>query len=172
MTRLLKIAFRDYIAYVRTPGFWLSILLMPVGIIIFGWAPLLVTQSEPVPSLAVVDFTGQGYAAQIGKFLKPASSTQKPIARLVDAPGGPFADPAAADELGIDLNGSPFLHDSHANLRYCQTRQLVFERPDLCLGPFLLAQIEDERDALVPARLEQCGSNQHGHAAAIFPDEL
>jgi ABC-2 type transport system permease protein len=96
VTRLLKIAFRDYIAYVRTPGFWLSILLMPVGIIIFGWAPLLVTQSEPVPSLAVVDFTGQGYAAQIGKFLKPASSTQKPIARLVDAPGGPFADPAAA----------------------------------------------------------------------------
>ena len=36
MSRLLKIAVRDYIAYVRTPGFWLSILLVPVGITVFG----------------------------------------------------------------------------------------------------------------------------------------
>ncbi len=96
MNRLLKIAFRDYIAYVRTPGFWLSILLMPVGIVIFGWAPILVTRSEPVPNLAVVDFTGQGYAAQVDKFLQPASPGQKPIAHLVNPPGGPLADPAAA----------------------------------------------------------------------------
>jgi ABC-2 type transport system permease protein len=96
MNRLLKIAFRDYIAYVRTPGFWLSILLMPVGIIVFGWAPILVTRSEPVPNLAVVDFTGQGYVAQVGKYLAPASPGQKPVAQLVAAPGGPYADAAAA----------------------------------------------------------------------------
>ena len=96
MNRLLKIAFREYIAYVRTPGFWLSILLMPVGIFIFGGAPLLVSRSEPVPNLAVVDFTGQGYVAQVGKFLKPAMPSQRPVAQLIDPPGGPFADPADA----------------------------------------------------------------------------
>jgi ABC-2 type transport system permease protein len=96
MNRLLKIAFRDYIAYVRTPGFWLSILLMPLGIFVFGGAPLLVSRSEPVANLAVVDFTGQGYVAEVGKFLVPAAPGQKPAARLVEAPGGPFADPASA----------------------------------------------------------------------------
>ncbi|HEX4195825.1 MAG TPA: ABC transporter permease [Caulobacteraceae bacterium] len=96
MNRLLKIAFRDYIAYVRTPGFWLSILLMPIGLITFGWAPLLVSQSEPVANLAVVDFSGQGYVDQVGRYLAPTYPGQKPIARLVAAPGGPFADPAAA----------------------------------------------------------------------------
>jgi ABC-2 type transport system permease protein len=96
VNRLLKIAFRDYIAYVRTPGFWLSILLMPLGIFVFGGAPLLVSRSEPVANLAVVDFTGQGYVAEVGRFLKPAAPGQKPAARLVEAPGGPFADPAAA----------------------------------------------------------------------------
>ncbi|HEY5008327.1 MAG TPA: ABC transporter permease, partial [Caulobacteraceae bacterium] len=96
MNRLLKIAYRDYIAYVRTPGFWLSILLMPLGIFVFGGAPLLVSRSEPVPNLAVVDFTGQGYVAQVGKFLQPARPDQRPVARLVEPPGGPFADPATA----------------------------------------------------------------------------
>jgi ABC-2 type transport system permease protein len=96
VNRLLKIAFRDYIAYVRTPGFWLSILLMPVGIFVFGGAPLLVSRSEPVPTLAVVDFTGQGYVAQVAKFLKPATANQRPVAQLIDPPGGPFADPADA----------------------------------------------------------------------------
>jgi ABC-2 type transport system permease protein len=96
MNRLLKIAVRDYIAYVRTPGFWLSILLMPLGIFVFGGAPLLVSRSEPVANLAVVDFTGQGYVAEVGKFLVPSVSGQKPVARLVATPGGPFADPASA----------------------------------------------------------------------------
>jgi len=96
MNRLLKIAFRDYIAYVRTPGFWLSILLMPLGIFVFGAAPLLISRSEPVANLAVVDFTGQGYVAQVGKFLKPTSPGQKPVAQLVDPPGGPYATPADA----------------------------------------------------------------------------
>jgi ABC-2 type transport system permease protein len=44
----------------------------------------------------VVDFTGQGYVAEVGKFLVPSVSGQKPVARLVATPGGPFADPASA----------------------------------------------------------------------------
>jgi ABC-2 type transport system permease protein len=89
--RLLKIAARDYIAYVRTPGFWLSILLLPVGIGIFGVAPLLVARSSPVPTLAVVDLTGRGFDAAIAKALTPPSADARPAARIVAAPGAPFA---------------------------------------------------------------------------------
>ena len=32
MIRLLRIARREYLAYVRTRGFWLSLLLLPVGL--------------------------------------------------------------------------------------------------------------------------------------------
>ena len=46
MIRLLKIAARDYVAYVRTPGFWLSILLLPVGITVFGAAPILMALAQ------------------------------------------------------------------------------------------------------------------------------
>ena len=32
MTRLVSIAVREYLAYVRTFGFWLSLLLLPAGL--------------------------------------------------------------------------------------------------------------------------------------------
>lgn len=50
MSRLVQIALRDYIAYVRTPGFWLSIILVPVGIMVFGGSSALMartTRSQP-----------------------------------------------------------------------------------------------------------------------------
>ena len=96
MIRLLKIAARDYIAYVRTPGFWLSILLLPVGITVFGAAPILMARSSPVPTLSVVDLTGRGYEAAIADALKPPSPKARPLARLVRAPGAPFTSPADA----------------------------------------------------------------------------
>lgn len=96
MIRLLKIAARDYIAYVRTPGFWLSILLLPVGIGTFSLAPILITRSQPVPTLSVVDLTGRGYGAAVAQALKPSAPGAKPAARLIPAPGAPFASPADA----------------------------------------------------------------------------
>ena len=98
MIRLLRIAARDYLAYVRTPGFWLSILMMPIGMLMFGFAPSLVAQSTPVPSVALADFTQQGYEQAIVKAFKPVSSRDKPVARFVPLPEGPFATPAQATE--------------------------------------------------------------------------
>src|SRR5438445_4370899 len=49
--------------------------------------------------------------------------------------------------------------------------ELHFLLPDLFLGALLFAQLEDERDTLV-STFKQCTSNQHGHAAAIFPEKL
>ena len=47
MIRLLRIARREYLAYVRTPGFWLSLLLLPVGLSTIAIAPLAMKHSSP-----------------------------------------------------------------------------------------------------------------------------
>lgn len=96
MSRLFRIAVRDYLAYVRTPGFWLSIVLMPVGMSLFGLAPLVMAQSSPVPAVAIVDFTGGHYIHAIRAAFAPSSPGDKPVALLVPAPGAPFKDPADA----------------------------------------------------------------------------
>lgn len=104
MMRLLKIAAREYVAYVKTVGFWLSMLLMPViGALAFG-APTLLESRAPATVVAVVDDTGQGYGAAV-------------IRRLTAEPGvGPqlskppklvLADPGAGpEEAKAWLSGS------------------------------------------------------------------
>jgi ABC-2 type transport system permease protein len=87
MRRLLKIALREYIAYVRTVGFWLSMLLMPVGLIIAAGLPSMMEKSAPVPTLAVVDLTGQGFTEIVGKQLRePRSPAERPEAVIVASP--------------------------------------------------------------------------------------
>ena len=63
MTRLLRIARREYISYVRTVGFWLSLCAMPLlmgGLISL---PSTMDRTAPPPHLAIVDLTGLGLAA-------------------------------------------------------------------------------------------------------------
>jgi len=85
MSRLLKIAAREYVAYVKTVGFWLSMLLMPVigGAAIS--APTLLDRSAPPPTVAVIDQTGQGYGQAVIDSLK-AVHGGKPEATVVDVP--------------------------------------------------------------------------------------
>ena len=69
MMRLLRIAAREYGAYVRTIGFWLSMLMMPaVGAISFG-APVWFEKSAPVPVVAVIDHSGGGYGDAVSRAL-------------------------------------------------------------------------------------------------------
>ena len=95
MIRLARIAIREYLAYVRTPGFWLSILLLPLGVSLFAFGPILIERSSPVRELTVVDFTGRNFAPEIAAALKVGPG-ERPLARLVAAPGAPFASPADA----------------------------------------------------------------------------
>ena len=96
MKRLLRIAWRDYLAYVRTPGFWLSILLMPVGLSVFVGGQVWISRSTPVPIVAIVDFTSQGYEPAIRQSLTPRRPGGRPRVRIVAPPGAPFAGPADA----------------------------------------------------------------------------
>src|SRR2546422_5313524 len=62
----------------------------------------------------------------------------------------------------------------YRNLLRCEVQhlpELHFLLPDLFFGALLFAQVEDEHDALVRT-LKQRASNQHGHAAAVFPEKL
>ena len=96
MNRLLRIAWREYLAYVRTPGFWLSILLLPLGVSAYALAPLAMARSTPTARIAVVDFSGLGLTPAVAKALGGLKEGGRPVARLVDPPDAPFADPAAA----------------------------------------------------------------------------
>lgn len=96
MSRLLKIARREYIAYIRTVGFWLSMVLMPLGIVVAGGAPFLMERAAPLPTLAIVDLSGKGYGEAIRPRLStPPGKDEKPAALLVDAPV-PITDAAQA----------------------------------------------------------------------------
>jgi ABC-2 type transport system permease protein len=96
MSRLLKIAAREYLAYVRTPGFWLSILLLPAGLFIVVLAPALMERSTPAPSLAVVDLTGRSLAPIVTRALANGGPSGGPAVRMVAAPGEPFSSAADA----------------------------------------------------------------------------
>jgi ABC-2 type transport system permease protein len=96
MIRLLRIARREYLAYVRTPGFWLSLLLLPVGLSLTAIAPLAMMRSAPVPNVAVVDFSGEGLTDVVVQALAAKNGAGKPHGRIVAAPGAPFRDPADA----------------------------------------------------------------------------
>jgi ABC-2 type transport system permease protein len=100
MSRLLKIAAREYVAYVRTFGFWLSMLLMPVvgGLAIS--APALLESKSPASLVAVVDRTGEGYgqaviARVVGEKPRSGPGAGKPP-RLVLADAAADADKARA----------------------------------------------------------------------------
>jgi ABC-2 type transport system permease protein len=92
MTRLLKIAGREYLAYVRTFGFWLSLLLLPVGLTMVALAPTAVANSAPVPLVTVVDLTTRGLGAAVEKALMAHARGAKPAGEIVAAPGAPFAN--------------------------------------------------------------------------------
>jgi ABC-2 type transport system permease protein len=112
VNRLLRIARREYLAYVRTFGFWLSLLLLPVGLSLIGLAPLAVARSSPIPAVAIVDLTGQGYGKAVATALSQPGDGGKPVARLMAMPGAPVADvAAAAQRLKPYLTGSTALPD-------------------------------------------------------------
>lgn len=58
MNRTLLIAHREVMAYVKTVGFWLSLLSLPFFAVLGGFMPVLMKRAEPVQQYALVDETG------------------------------------------------------------------------------------------------------------------
>src|ERR1700722_1813678 len=98
MSRMFTIAVREYLAFVRTIGFWLSICLMPAGLLTAIYATSMTAKVAPPPIVAVVDMTGGGYVAPLQTALRnPIDRTLRPAA-IVAAPGAPYASAAAASQ--------------------------------------------------------------------------
>lgn len=55
MKRTLLIARREFMAYVRTVGFWLSLLSLPLFGLLGGVMPLLARSSEPVREVVLIE---------------------------------------------------------------------------------------------------------------------
>ena len=71
MNRLFTIAVREYLAYVKTIGFWLSMLTAPMIIALSAGAPILMARSTPPPTVAVIETARS-----------PVSGGQHPIASV------------------------------------------------------------------------------------------
>ncbi len=105
MSRVLKIAVREYLSYIRTVGFWLSMCVMPLGFLVAFGAPAMLERSAPIPRLAVVDLTGRGYAGVVADAVKAplvlarGRSPAKPAAVLVDVAFPRPDSPEAAGRL-------------------------------------------------------------------------
>ncbi|HEV7159213.1 MAG TPA: ABC transporter permease [Caulobacteraceae bacterium] len=104
MIKLLRIARREYLAYVRTPGFWLSLLLLPVGLSTIVLVPMVMNRSSPTPIVTVVDFTPFGLTAVVRRTLAEHGPGGRPRAIVVPPPE---AFPADAAQLRGRL--SPYL---------------------------------------------------------------
>ena len=94
MSRLLSIATREYLAFVRTVGFWLSICLMPLGFFVAIYASTAAVRSAPAPHVAIVDLTGGSFSADMARTLTAGRGLATPV--IVQPPGAPFADLADA----------------------------------------------------------------------------
>lgn len=65
MRRLFLIARREYFAYTRTVGFWLSMLVLPGFILLGGMLPAYMKNAAPTRQVAIVDLTGQDMGATL-----------------------------------------------------------------------------------------------------------
>ena len=95
MNRLTQIALREYLAYVRTFGFWLSLALLPVGLSTVAVAPVAVARSAPLAQVAIVDLTHMGIGAEVAKAIARPGDLGTPAGQVKAAPGEPFASVAA-----------------------------------------------------------------------------
>jgi ABC-2 type transport system permease protein len=106
LNRLRLIATREFLSYLRTPGFWLSLMIGPIAASFGALAPTMMHQAAPAPVLTVIDLTATGATPTIAA----AIGGQKPLALLVGPPAAAAAadSPAAAGRaLRPYLSGDP-----------------------------------------------------------------
>ena len=112
MNRMLKIAGREYIAYIRTIGFWLSMLALPLVGGGIGFISAQMATKSPIPQIVLVDQTGQGFDRAVAEALKPQGGRKRAEAVLVAAPTPLSGDAKAAGQaLRPWLTGTRTLAD-------------------------------------------------------------
>jgi ABC-2 type transport system permease protein len=106
LNRLRLIATREFLSYLRTPGFWLSLMIGPIAASFGAMAPAMMHQAAPAPVLTVVDLSDTGAAPAIAAAL----GGRKPLAILVRPPAAAAQATSAAEAGGAlrpYLSGDP-----------------------------------------------------------------
>ena len=105
MNRILLIARREYGAYAKTVGFWLSLLAFPLFAVLGGVLPALMMSAEPVRNVVVLEEgpQAQGLAAAVQGAVR--QEQERRAARMAEAAaeaekqGGPAGASAAGQAL-------------------------------------------------------------------------
>ena len=98
MNRTLLIARREYVAYAKTVGFWLSLLALPLFAVLGGGIPLLIRSAEPIKTVAVIEQGpgATGLAATVRDALQADLDRQSERLRLAAEKGQAGAGRAMA----------------------------------------------------------------------------
>lgn len=98
MLRLLRIAGREYFSYLKTPGFWLSLIIAPAIGAISGFGPMWAEKSAPVRNIAIVDYAHAGPAVSAA-----ISAANSPTSIRVVAPPPEAAAATTPAEAGVAI---------------------------------------------------------------------
>ena len=105
MNRTLLIARREYAAYAKTVGFWLSLLAFPLFAVLGGAVPILMRTSEPVRAVAVIEESPRaaGLAGAVQDALRldqeRREARRREAAEKAEKAGGKAGANAAGDAL-------------------------------------------------------------------------
>ncbi|MDP1912458.1 ABC transporter permease [Brevundimonas sp.] len=105
MKRILLIARREYAAYAKTVGFWLSLLALPIFGVLGGVLPALMMSSEPVREVVVLEEgpQAQGLAAAVQDAVRRDRERrevrQQEAAAMAEKQGGKAGASAAGEAL-------------------------------------------------------------------------
>ncbi|HEX5775922.1 MAG TPA: hypothetical protein VFX95_04495, partial [Caulobacteraceae bacterium] len=169
MNRLLRIAWREYVAYIRTIGFWLSMILMPVGLFVAAGAPMMLQRSAPVPTLAVIDLSGGDFAGIIKPRLERAGASGKPQAIIVPAPVGLQSPQAASAALRPYLLGERMLPDG----RKLDAVAVIHGHGEATAIDFWSASVVDRSlEQAVTGVVTQAMRGDRLKAAGMAPDQI
>jgi ABC-2 type transport system permease protein len=92
MSKTFLIARREYLAFVRTVGFWLSLVTLPTIIAASVFVPMMMRQSAPVQTVAVLDLSGTGIQDDLEAIIRAQ---------------GPKEDKGPFDDSGLKLVSTP-----------------------------------------------------------------
>jgi ABC-2 type transport system permease protein len=116
MRAIFLIARREYLSYVATWGFWLSLLAVPVFAAIGAGVPAMIEGSQPVRYFSVVDETGRGLDAMVRARLdaERRGAVRERLEIMARASAGEARTQAALEAFDADPDGLGGLDDAIA----------------------------------------------------------
>ena len=85
MSKIFLIARREYFAFIRTVGFWLSLVTLPLLITAIVFVPLMLERSGPPENVAVLDLSGDHLEGAIDGFVRAHGRQEIAPARAGDS---------------------------------------------------------------------------------------